>query len=188
MTHGELQLQLGEGVAAAADDGGHLLFCLLFFVLWCRADLEHRVPPRQSGTAVRRPRFGSLTCDCPCRALLPQDGGCQRWLSCSFGVAEQPPAPSTTVRRPTLTLPGSQSGNACRSNPVPRNGGLRSRYDDWAASRRSFCRTVVPTKRLLVASGVWERGDASSAGLRACDLIATWVDFDGTQRTSAVRH
>ena len=39
-------------------------------------------------------------------------------------------------------------------------------------------------QRFLVASWVWEGGDASSPGHWACKLIEVRVDFDGVPRTS----
>ena len=147
---------------------------LVVFVLWCRADLEHRVSPRQSGTAVRRPRFGSLTCDGPCRALLPQDGGCQRWLSCSDGVAVQPPVPQCgglplpcrAARAVTRAAATRYRETACYARGTmvgqPHDGPFAGRWHQQNDSSNS---------------GAWQTSDASSAELWAGKLVTPRVDF-----------
>ena len=126
-------------------------------------------------------RLGSLTCDGPCRALLPQDGGCQRWLSCGDGVAVQPQYHSAAAYpcdagQPERERVPQQPGDTARRSYAPvLTSGCR-----WAApvvwwtscrSERSATRFAAATRNGVLRSR-YDDGQPSRAIGLVCALFA----------------
>ena len=157
---------------------------MLFFVLWCRADLEQ---PRSAAAT----RYGATFRQPDVRRSLPCAFATGRWLStllsCSDGVAVLPPVVpqcgGLPLRRRAARAGTRAAATRYRETACYARGTMIGQPHDGPFAGRWHQQNDSSN------SGAWQTSDASSPGRCACDLIAPWVDFDGTPKNYlAVRH